>query len=86
MDQSISTKLGFKQVEDLGTYGFLIDKVRAKLSGWDARKLSMAGRVTLARSVLLTILIYFLSSTLISISICKEIEKFVRAFIWEFLF
>ncbi|KAK5775137.1 hypothetical protein PVK06_043006 [Gossypium arboreum] len=92
-----STKLGFKQVEDLGrylgspllhqrvnmdTYDFLINKVWAKLSGCDTRKLSMAGRVTFVRSILLTILIYFMSSTIIPISTCNEIEKLVRAFIW----
>lgn len=55
--------LGFQTVSNLGTYlvvplfhervtnsllRFVVDKVRNKLQHWDARKLSLAGRVTLA--------------------------------------
>ncbi|KAK8321022.1 hypothetical protein V6Z12_A12G074800 [Gossypium hirsutum] len=67
----------------MDTYDFLINNVWAKLSGCDTRKLSMAGRVTFAISILLTILltilIYFMSSTIIPISTCNEIEKLLQS-------
>ncbi|KAA3479951.1 Retrovirus-related Pol polyprotein LINE-1 [Gossypium australe] len=66
----ISQPFGFQEVQNLGTYlgvpllhekvtkstlNFVVDKIRRKLQSWDARKLSFAGRVTLAQSVLLSI-------------------------------
>lgn len=64
------------------TVGFLVDKIRAKLSNWDARKLSVAGRFTFAQSVLLTIPNYFMQTMRIPIGICEEIEGLARRFIW----
>lgn len=58
----LSVKLGFTKVDDLGkylgvpffhnrvevgTFQFLVDKVRGRLNGWDARKLSLEGFLTL---------------------------------------
>ncbi|KAA3464882.1 LINE-1 reverse transcriptase isogeny [Gossypium australe] len=64
------------------TFSFVVDKVRSKLNSWDARKLPKAGRVTLAKSVLLSIPNYFIQSMLIPKGVCAEIEKMVRRFIW----
>lgn len=41
-----------------------------------------AVRVTLARSVISSIPLYPMQSTKLPISICKEIEKLQRSFIW----
>ncbi|KAK5839052.1 hypothetical protein PVK06_007809 [Gossypium arboreum] len=65
------------------TFQFVVDKVRAKLNGWDARRLSLAKRIILAKSVLFAIPIYFMNIAHIFISVCKEIEKIARNFIWE---
>lgn len=67
----ICSIIGFDHVDNLGTYlvmllfhgrvgkqnfEFIIDKVRRKLSGWDVKRLSMAGRITLVKSVYLVTL------------------------------
>lgn len=44
------------------TYADLVDKVRAKLSGWKAKTLSFAGRATLANSVASAMIIFIGSS------------------------
>ncbi|KAK5840215.1 hypothetical protein PVK06_009102 [Gossypium arboreum] len=64
------------------TLNFVVEKVRRKLQNWEARKLSFAGRVTLAQSVLLAIPNYFMQSLLVPKEVCDEIERIVRQFIW----
>lgn len=61
------------------TEQFIGDLVRKKLNGWDAKKLSMTGRVTLAKVVLVAILNYFMNT---AIGVCNEIDKLARCFIW----
>ncbi|KAA3468778.1 Retrovirus-related Pol polyprotein LINE-1 [Gossypium australe] len=93
----ISQLFGFQKVLNLGSYlgvhllhdrvtkstlDFVIEKVRCKLQNWDARKLSFAGCVTLAQSVLLAIPNYFMQSLAISKGVCDEIEMIARQFIW----
>ncbi|KAH1130409.1 hypothetical protein J1N35_001787 [Gossypium stocksii] len=97
IQRRISGFLGIKVVQNLGTYlgvplfhekvtnnklRFVVDKVRSKLSSWDARQLSLAGRITLAQSVLLSITSYFMQSMMIPKSLCDEIEGMIRQFIW----
>lgn len=75
--KDISYLLRIQVTEDLGIYlgipllhtrttkksfQFIIDKVRNKLTGWDACKLSLVGRITLAQSVMSAIPIYFMQS------------------------
>lgn len=94
---AIGNFLGFQQTDDLGmylgvplfhsrisknTFKFIVDKVQKKLNGFDAWILSMAGRVTLAKSVLLPIPGYFMQSSLIPIGVCERIEQIVRTFVW----
>lgn len=76
----ISGMLGFKKVEDLSynfgvplfheratnnTLRFVVEKVRNKLQSWEARQLSLAGKLTLAQAVLLSIPTYFMQSMMI---------------------
>lgn len=94
LDEDISSQLGFQQVLDLGkylgvplfysrvtaaTYEFIIKKVRCKLNGWAAQLLSRAGRIALAKAVLMTIPYYSMHST--SIPVSAKIEKLVSQFI-----
>lgn len=96
LKSSIGQTLGFQLTEDLGTYlgvplfhsrvtkstfQFLVDKVQHKLNGYDAKLLSLAGRVALAKSVLLVIPRYFMQSTMIPIVVCGRIEQLVRKFV-----
>ncbi|KAA3475886.1 RNA-directed DNA polymerase (Reverse transcriptase) [Gossypium australe] len=93
----ISQLFGFHEVQNLGKYlgvpllhdrvtkntlNFVVDKIRRKLQSWDARKLSIAGRITLAQSVLLSIPSYFMQTMMIPKGVCENIEKIVRHFIW----
>ncbi|KAL1078057.1 hypothetical protein V6Z11_D10G136600 [Gossypium hirsutum] len=83
--QNLNTYLGvplFHERVTSNTLSFIVDKVRQKLQNWDARKLSMAGRITLAHSVLLSIPNYFMQFLMIPKGVCSEIEKLVRQFIW----
>lgn len=66
----------------VNTFQFLIDKVRNKLSDWDFHKLSLIGRLTLVKSVLLSIPNYFMIMTKIPVTVCNEIERMVRMFLW----
>lgn len=63
-------------------FAFMIDHVKKRLSGWKAKSLSMAGRVTIAQSSLFSIPGYVMQSTVIPASTCDAIEKLCRDFIW----
>ncbi|KAL4309954.1 hypothetical protein GQ457_01G030200 [Hibiscus cannabinus] len=93
----ISSNFGFREVVDLGkylgvpllhsrvtkaSYDYIIQRVRDKLSGWDARCLSLAGRITLAKAVLSSIPFYSMQSALLPRGVTDEIEKIIRSFIW----
>lgn len=60
----------------------MVDKVRAKLCNWDTRKLSVAGRLTLAQPILLAMPNYFMQAMQLPKGVCDEIERLVRKFIW----
>jgi hypothetical protein len=59
-----------------------VEHVKARLTGWKAKQLSLAGRCTLARSVIQAIPVYPMMTTSIPKSFLKEIEKAQRAFVW----
>ncbi|PNY01940.1 ribonuclease H [Trifolium pratense] len=61
---------------------YLIDKVKNRLAGWKAKQLSMAGRITLAKSVIQAILIYPMMSMQVPRSCLDDIEKIQCSFIW----
>ncbi|KAE8732108.1 hypothetical protein F3Y22_tig00002237pilonHSYRG00293 [Hibiscus syriacus] len=63
-------------------YAFIVDKIKSKLQGWSARSLSFAGRVTLAKSVLMAISTYFMQTCRFPSKVYHDIEKIVRHFIW----
>lgn len=97
MTLTLSGLLGFQKMQDLrhylavplfhqivtnNTMHFMVEKVRTKLQSWDAQQLSIAGRATLAQSVLLLIPSYFMHSMMIPRGVCKEIESLEQSFIW----
>ncbi|KAA3471264.1 Retrovirus-related Pol polyprotein LINE-1 [Gossypium australe] len=90
-------RMSRNQTKDLGNYlgvplfhrrikksafQFVIDKVQRKLNGCDAKLLSMAGRTTLAKLVLLAIPGYFMQFAMIPIGTCEKIEQIVKQFVW----
>ncbi|KAK8568962.1 hypothetical protein V6N12_007495 [Hibiscus sabdariffa] len=80
LQQAISSRLDFQHVSCLGKYlsvpvihkrtlrfyyNFILEKMRGHLTGWAAQSLSLAGRLTLAKSVLSAIPMYFMQSTML---------------------
>lgn len=93
----ISDVLGFQRTDGLGkylgvplihkkvnqhTFRYVIDKASQRLSSWKARNLSMAGRVTLARSVLQALPNYVMQTAWLPSNICTDLDKHCRSFIW----
>ncbi|CAJ2627891.1 unnamed protein product [Trifolium pratense] len=88
---------GFSQVNSLGKYlgahlssgrtnrchfNHIIQKIQTRLTGWKQQCLCLAGRVSLSNSVLNTIPYYHMQYASIPKSICDEIEKIQRNFVW----
>ncbi|KAK4384199.1 hypothetical protein Sango_3081900 [Sesamum angolense] len=61
----------------------LIDKVDARLAGWNTQNLSYAGRLQLIKSVLSTLHMYWASAFILPKSILKTLEKKMRQFLWK---
>ncbi|KAJ9535399.1 hypothetical protein OSB04_un001489 [Centaurea solstitialis] len=61
----------------------LIDKVRRRTMEWRNKWLSFAGRLQLVNSVLSSISVYWSSMFLLPVSVVKEIERILRAFLWS---
>ena len=60
----------------------LVDKVRRRVEGWGARTLSMAGRLTLVRSVLASIPIHILAVSKISQLVINMLDRLLRDYLW----
>ncbi|OMO94467.1 reverse transcriptase [Corchorus capsularis] len=86
----LNSVLGFRKVHNLGIYlgqpllekkgnkgdySYLIDKMRSRLAGWKAKKLSLAGRSTLIQSMTSAIVDYPMQVGLLPASIDSEIDK-----------
>lgn len=64
------------------TFSNTLDSIKAKLSSWKARNLSLAGIITLANLIVQAILIYPMLTTKFPLLICKEINKTIHNFVW----
>lgn len=88
---------GFKETNMLGKYlgipltgraprkqdfAYIIEQLQAKLMHWKANQIALAGRVTLAKSVLEAIPIYPMMTTISPKSCIDEIHRIQRRFIW----
>ncbi|XP_028125599.1 uncharacterized protein LOC114322487 [Camellia sinensis] len=60
----------------------IVEKFKKKLTGWKRRMLSFAGRVTLIKSVLSCLPIYYMSLFRIPKCVAREIDKIQAAFLW----
>lgn len=61
----------------------LADKVKLKLSAWKASLLSIAGRIQLVKSVIQCMLLHCISVYSWPVHLIKEMEKWMRNFIWS---
>lgn len=64
------------------TYRETLDKVRSKLANWKASQLSLAGRLTLIHSASASIPMYQMQVAKIPSSVCNEIDRSHRNFLW----
>ncbi|CAL1381562.1 unnamed protein product [Linum trigynum] len=64
------------------TYTELIDRIDKRLAGWKVKSLSLAGRITLAQSVLSSLPAYTRQTLLLPASVREYIDKKIRGFIW----
>jgi len=61
----------------------LANKVKSKLSAWKASLLSIIGRVQLVKSVVQSMLLHCLSIYSWPVKLLKDMEKWMRNFIWS---
>lgn len=94
MEKIISEASGIKATRDLGkylgmpvlqkrinkeTFGYVLERASSRLSGWKSRVLSLAGRLTLTKSVLSSLP---MSTIMLPKSILDGLDKISRAFLW----
>lgn len=87
----------FMEVQSLGNYlgvpalgrppkrsdfRYLMGRVKKKLAGWKASQLSLAGRITLSKSVIEAMPIYPMMTMKLPSACLEEIHRLQRAFIW----
>ncbi|CAL5415136.1 unnamed protein product [Camellia sinensis] len=60
----------------------VLDKFKRKLAAWKRRYLSFAGRVTLIKSVLSSLPVYFLSIFKLPVGIAKALHRIQANFLW----
>ncbi|CAN1788892.1 Putative ribonuclease H protein At1g65750 [Linum perenne] len=97
VSRRVSEILGVSATQDLGRYlgapvlhgrinrstnEFILARMDKKLAGWKANNLSLAGRVTLASSVLNAIPSFVMQTAFLPVYVCEAIDKKVRDFIW----
>lgn len=95
--RTICTHSGFKQVPDLGQYlganiahpkrrkdkySTVVERIKQRLSGWNATRLSLAGRLTLVKSVTSAMALYPMQHDRLPAGVLTEIEREQRKFIW----
>ena len=65
------------------TYQEILDKVQPRLSGWNAKHLSLASKITLTQSIIQALPIYAMQSTKIPASVLTKIDQTCKHFIWS---
>ena len=65
-----------------GTYFYLVDKLQKHNTSYHSTRLSLAGRTTLAKSVLSALPIYTMQTTVLPQATCAKLDAFCRGFIW----
>lgn len=60
----------------------VVEGIERRLEGWSCRYLSLGGRLTLIKSVISNLSIYYLSIFEMAIGVGKKIEQLFRNFLW----
>ncbi|CAN1157418.1 Putative ribonuclease H protein At1g65750 [Linum perenne] len=85
LTQNLGRYLGVPVLHDritTQTYQEILDRIDNKLAGWKVKSLSLAGRVTLAQSVLAAIPAYAMQTAVLPVTTCDEIDRRIRNFVW----
>lgn len=97
LQASICSELGMEATEDLGmyleiptrtsratkeTFGYLYERIDRRLSGWKINYINLSGRVTLVKLTISTMASYVMQTAKIPRTICDDIDKRNRRFIW----
>lgn len=61
----------------------LIQRMNKRLSGWEAKHLSIASRIVLINSMLSSLPTYFMSCLKLPEWVIKDIDKIRRSFLWH---
>jgi hypothetical protein len=61
----------------------LVDKIKIKFASWKASFLSYAGRCQLIKSVVQSMMIYSISIYSWPVRLIKELERYLRNFLWS---
>ena len=64
------------------SYQYLVDNIRSRIEGWQAKYLSMASRATLIKASVTSIPIYAMQTTLLPQKISHQIDKLSCNFLW----
>lgn len=63
-------------------YNFVIERVQAKLQGWKANMLSIAGKAVLSQVVISTIPSYVMQGCILLPRVLNSLDKINRNFLW----
>ena len=64
------------------SYQYLVDNIRSRIEGWQAKYLSMAGKATFVKASVTSIPIYTMQTTLLPQKISHQIDKMSCHFLW----
>ncbi|KAG7615876.1 Ribonuclease H domain [Arabidopsis thaliana x Arabidopsis arenosa] len=64
------------------TFGEILERVNSKLAGWKGKCLSLAGRLTLTKSVLASIPIHTMCVITMPKALLDDLDKVARSFLW----
>ena len=65
-------------------FKFIMDKVISIVDGWKAKNLSQAGRLVLIKLVAASLPSYAMSSFMIPVSLCSQLDRCFKNFWWGF--
>ncbi|KAK7861502.1 putative ribonuclease h protein, partial [Quercus suber] len=97
IQNDIVAQINIPIVEDLGKYlglpiltsrklnssfSPLLERINSKVRLWQPKLLSMAGRLTLIKSVLSPILNYHMQTTLLPTAVIQRLEQALKGFLW----
>ena len=69
----------------MDTFHHILDRIDRRLEGLKTKHLTLAGRIVLAKAVISATSFYSMQSALLPETLCDNIDKKVRNFVWGVL-